>query len=200
MFELQRVQAEERYARHGHSGGILWFTGLSGSGKTTLSERLERALFAEGYAVAVLDGDIMRKGISADLGFSAADRSENLRRLAHIARILSRIGVLCVTATISPFLRDRGTIRALMETGEFHEVYIKASLQTCELRDPKGLYRKARQGQIAEFTGIHSPYEPPLAPELVVDTENMGVEDCLAQLLSYVKSHFRLDAPISPPR
>ena len=113
MSVIQRVLPEERYARHGHVGGILWCTGLSGAGKTTLSESLERALFQQGYAVAVLDGDIMRQGISADLSFSAEDRSENLRRLAHMARLLSRIGVLCITATISPFQRDRAAIRAL---------------------------------------------------------------------------------------
>jgi adenylyl-sulfate kinase len=190
---IQRVLPEERYARHGHSGGILWFTGLSGAGKTTLSESLERMLFQKGYAVAVLDGDTMRKGISADLGFSAADRSENLRRLAHMARLLSRLGVLCITATISPFQRDRAAIRGIMDPGEFHEVYIKASLPTCEHRDPKGLYRKARQGQIQEFTGIHSPYEPPQSPDVVVDTENMDVDACLGVLMSYVAEHFRLD-------
>jgi bifunctional enzyme CysN/CysC len=195
MIEFQRVQSEERYARHGHAGGILWFTGLSGAGKTTLSERLERALFQRGYAVAVLDGDIMRQGISADLGFSAVDRSENLRRLAHMARILSGLGVLCITATISPFQRDRAAIRALMLPGQFHEVYIKAGLSTCEQRDPKGLYRKARQGQLAEFTGIHSPYEPPESPDVVVDTESMGVEACLNVLTGYVARHFQLGTP-----
>ncbi|HBE95224.1 MAG TPA: adenylyl-sulfate kinase [Desulfovibrio sp.] len=195
MSVIQRVLPEERYARHGHVGGILWFTGLSGAGKTTLSESLERALFQQGYAVAVLDGDIMRQGISADLSFSAEDRSENLRRLAHMARLLSRIGVLCITATISPFQRDRAAIRALMAPGEFHEVYIKASLSTCEQRDPKGLYRKARQGQIKAFTGIQSPYEPPESPDVVVDTESMGVEACLNVLTEYVARHFQLGTP-----
>lgn len=179
------IQLAERQDRHGHKGGVLWFTGLSGSGKSTLSSALARALFDKGFAVAVLDGDQMRKGLCADLGFSAEDRTENLRRLGHVAKLLSGLGVLCITATISPLQRDRDAVRAIMDAGEFHEVHINADLTTCERRDPKGLYKRARAGEIPNFTGIGAPYEAPAAPELVVDTLHLDVEKCIQNLLGY---------------
>ncbi len=192
MTSNPKVLTSERQSRHGHTGGILWFTGLSGSGKTTLSQNLERMLFQKGFAVAVLDGDTMRKGLCSDLSFSPEDRTENLRRLAHVAKLLSGLGVLCITATISPLKKDRAAVRALMDAGEFHEVHIKASLTTCEARDPKGLYRRARRGEIPDFTGVHSPYEPPERPEVLIDTERQSVVACLDQLMDYVARTFQL--------
>ncbi len=188
------IQLAERQHRHGHRGGVLWFTGLSGSGKSTLSSALARALFDRGFAVAVLDGDQMRQGLCADLGFSAEDRTENLRRLSHVAKLLSGLGVLCITATISPLKKDRDAARAIMAPGEFHEVHISADLATCEHRDPKGLYRKARSGQIPNFTGVSAPYEPPVAPELVVDSSGQDVEHSLQTLLDYALRAFSQDA------
>lgn len=135
--------------------------------------------------MAVLDGDQMRKGLCADLGFSAEDRSENLRRLGHVAKLLSGLGVLCITATISPLRKDRHAVRSFMEPGEFHEVYINADLNTCENRDPKGLYKRARAGEIANFTGVGAPYEPPLTPELVVDSLGSDVDSCMETLTDY---------------
>lgn len=185
MANNSQILQIERQMRHGHRGGVLWFTGLSGSGKSTLSSLLARSLFDRGFAVAVLDGDQMRKGLCADLDFSPEDRKENLRRLAHVAKLLSGLGVLCITATISPLRRDREAVRAIMEPGEFHEVHINADLCTCEGRDPKGLYKKARAGLIPNFTGVHAPYEPPENPEFVADTQNLGIAFCLQALLDY---------------
>lgn len=185
MINNLQINRVERLQRHGHVGGVLWFTGLSGSGKSTLSSALARALFDRGFAVAVLDGDQMRKGLCADLGFSVEDRSENLRRLGHVAKLLSGLGVLCITATISPLRKDRYAVRSFMEPGEFHEVYINADLNTCENRDPKGLYKRARAGEIPNFTGVGAPYEPPLTPELVVDSLGSGVDSCMETLIDY---------------
>lgn len=169
---------------------MLWFTGLSGSGKSTLSKALARNLFDRGFAVAVLDGDLMRKGLCADLGFSAQDRAENLRRLAHVAKLLSGLGVLCIVATISPLRKDREAVRDIMGQEAFHLVHINADLTTCEGRDPKGLYKKARAGQIPEFTGVGAPYEPPQNADFVADTQSQSVEACLGALLDFCLGTF----------
>lgn len=190
MEKQEPISSQERHDRHGHKGGVIWFTGLSGSGKSTLSSALARELFDRGFAVTVLDGDSMRKGLCADLGFSPEDRAENLRRLAHVAKLLSNLGVLCITATISPLIRDRETVRSIIGSDEFHEVHINSDLATCENRDPKGLYKKARSGQIPNFTGVSAPYEPPTHPAVVADTQNSSIEECLQALLDYSLSAF----------
>jgi bifunctional enzyme CysN/CysC len=185
-----RVGEEDRARRNGHRGGILWFTGLSGAGKSTLAVELERALFEKGFQVALLDGDNVRKGLSADLGFSPGDRAENIRRIGEVAALFAEAGMIVVTAFISPYRADRDRIRA-QHPAYFHEVFIHAPLEVCEKRDTKGLYRKARAGEIREFTGISAPYEPPLSPELVVATAEARVDECLARLMSFVEQRFQ---------
>ena len=176
------VSAAERAVRHGHAGLVVWFTGLSGAGKTTLSTALERKLFSADRLVYLLDGDILRTGLCRDLGFSAADRHENVRRAGEVARGLADAGFITLAAFISPFRKERDDIRAALPPGKFIEVFVNAPLETCELRDPKGLYKKARANQLPEFTGISSPYEPPLAPDLALRTDRDSIEDCLMKL------------------
>ncbi|HEY5598473.1 MAG TPA: adenylyl-sulfate kinase, partial [Kiloniellales bacterium] len=182
-----RVAAASRAARHGHTGGVLWFTGLSGAGKSTLAMEVEQRLFAKGYQVYVLDGDNVRRGLNANLGFSPEDRAENIRRVGEAAALFADAGLVCITAFISPYKTDRDRARAAAP-GAYHEIFIKAGLETCERRDPKGLYKKARAGEIASFTGVSAPYEAPAKPELTVDTETHPVEECVAQIVAYVES------------
>lgn len=179
------VEREERTARNGHSGAVIWFTGLSGAGKSTLAMAVERRLFARGCFVYVLDGDNVRLGLNRDLGFSAEDRSENIRRIGEVATLFADAGAIVITAFISPFARDRAVAREAAG-GAFHEVFVKADLATCEARDPKGLYRRARAGEIAEFTGISAPYEPPSDAELVIDTAAEPLESCVERIVEYV--------------
>jgi bifunctional enzyme CysN/CysC len=180
-----------RAERNGHFGGVLWFTGLSGAGKSTLAIEVEKRLFNKGYQVYVLDGDNIRHGLNANLGFSPEDRAENIRRVGEVSALFGRSGVIAITAFISPYRSDR--TRAREAGGErFHEIYIHADLETCEQRDPKGLYKKARSGEIKDFTGISAPYEPPENPELTVDTSRHSVEECVQQIIDYVDQHFSL--------
>ncbi|MDE0006693.1 MAG: adenylyl-sulfate kinase, partial [Gammaproteobacteria bacterium] len=153
----QRVPTAEREARNGHRGGVLWFTGLSGAGKSTLAFSLDEALFADGYHTFVLDGDNMRRGINADLGFSPAHRSENIRRVGEVAALFAASGIICISAFISPYRAHRAQARTAAGD-DFHEIYVRAALATCERRDPKRLYERARAGEIANFTGIDDPY------------------------------------------
>jgi adenylylsulfate kinase len=179
---LSRVTCRERVARFGQPGLVIWFTGLSGAGKTTLAARLERRLFDQGKPVYFLDGDALRLELCRDLGFTAADRQENVRRAGAVARILADAGLIVLVALISPFRRDRDQIRSSLPAGNFIEVFVNAPLEICERRDVKGLYQKARAGLLADFTGISSPYEPPLAPEVELRTDAQNVEQCLNQL------------------
>ena len=180
------VTAEARTARNGHKGAVLWFTGLSGAGKSTLALALEAELFAKGYQVYVLDGDNIRTGLNANLSFSPEDRAENIRRVGEVANLFADAGFITISSFISPYRSDRQ--RAREAAGDrFHEVYVKASLEVCESRDPKGLYKKARAGEIKDFTGIQSPYEVPEDPQLVLDTGELSVEEAMAQLMSYVQ-------------
>ena len=189
-----RVAAERRRHRNGHAGGVLWFTGLSGAGKSTLAFALEEQLFKDGFQVYVLDGDNVRQGLNADLGFSHADRVENVRRVGEVAALFADAGVLCISAFISPYERERAAARQ-MAPGRFHEVYIRARLATCERRDPKGLYKRARAGEIPDFTAIDDVYEAPTSPALVVDTEDNTVPQCLATLRRYVAERFGTPSP-----
>ncbi|SNB66692.1 adenylylsulfate kinase /sulfate adenylyltransferase subunit 1 [Arboricoccus pini] len=179
-----------RAARNGHKGGVLWFTGLSGAGKSTLALELERELFTRGYQTYVLDGDNVRTGLNANLGFSPEDRAENIRRVGEVAALFADAGFLVISSFISPYRSDRERARAAAPEA-FHEIYVKASLEACESRDPKGLYARARKGEIAEFTGISSPYEAPETPELVVPTDSLSIEECLARLIAYVDKAFK---------
>ncbi|MEQ1888685.1 MAG: adenylyl-sulfate kinase [Alphaproteobacteria bacterium] len=189
----QGVSDDERARMNGHRGGVIWFTGLSGAGKSTLSVELERRLFEKGYSVYVLDGDNIRFGLNANLGFSPEDRSENIRRVGEVAVLFARAGMIALTAFISPYRSDRDRARAAAPD-RFHEIYVQADVQTCEGRDPKGLYEKARRGEIKEFTGISAPYEEPETAELVVDTARFSIEECVAQLIAYIEANFSLRA------
>lgn len=180
------VTQENRAVLNGHLGGVLWFTGLSGSGKSTIAKLVQKRLFDKGYQVVALDGDNLRKGLNRDLGFSPEDRSENIRRAGEVAALFAKSGVIVISSLISPTREDRRRVRA-MAPDLFHSIYIKASLETCEKRDAKGLYKKARAGEIKEFTGISAPYEAPENPDLILDTEQGDVEQCVKQLVDYVE-------------
>jgi bifunctional enzyme CysN/CysC len=181
------VTSEQRALANGHLGGVLWFSGLSGSGKSTIAKLLQKRLFDKGYQVFVLDGDNIRKGLNSDLGFSPEDRAENLRRVGETAALFAKAGVIVISAFISPMCEDRRRVRAIAPN-HFHNIHVKASIATCENRDVKGLYAKARAGEIADFTGISAPYEEPNNPDIVLDTENLSVQTCVEQLLKYVET------------
>lgn len=186
-----QVTDVERAARLGHAGAVVWFTGLSGSGKSTLAMALERRLFDAGYAVYVLDGDNVRRGLNANLSFSPEDRQENIRRIGEVAALFADAGFICITAFISPYRDDRQRAREATRGGPFFEVHVRADLAVCEARDPKGLYWKARHGEIKGFTGIDSPYEEPDAAELVVDTTQQDIATCVEQLFTFVATRSR---------
>ncbi|MSO66153.1 MAG: adenylyl-sulfate kinase [Alphaproteobacteria bacterium] len=192
------VSQADRLRRNGHAGGVVWLTGLSGAGKSTLAVELERRLFGLGYQVYVLDGDNLRHGLNADLGFAPEDRAENIRRAGEVAALLARAGFVVISSFISPYRSDRERARRAAGT-DFFEVFVKADLATCERRDPKGLYRRARAGQIPQFTGVSAPYEEPEHPDLVVDTVEQNVGRCADDLLGFVESKFRL-ASSAPSR
>ena len=181
------VRRADRARLNGHRSVILWFTGLSGSGKSTLAHALEEQLHARGARTYVLDGDNVRKGLNRDLGFSDADRTENIRRIGEVAKLMLDAGLIVMTAFISPFRKDRQIVRDLVPVGEFVEIFCDAPLEVCEGRDVKGLYKKARAGQIPEFTGISSPYEAPQSAELVLDTARRSVEECAADVLAHLQ-------------
>jgi adenylylsulfate kinase len=181
------VTRGHREELNGHKSKLIWFTGLSGSGKSTLAHAIEERLHQMGCRTFVLDGDNVRHGLCADLGFSDGARAENIRRVGEMAKLFVDAGVLVLTAFISPFEADRARVRALLEDGDFIEVYCHCSLSTCEERDIKGLYRRARAGEIEEFTGISSPYEVPEAPDLKVDTEAMDVGACVDLVLALLQ-------------
>jgi adenylylsulfate kinase len=180
------VDRAARTEQRGHRSAILWFTGLSGSGKSTLANAVNQALFERGLACYVLDGDNIRHGLCKDLGFSDADREENIRRIGEVSKLFLDAGVVVLTAFVSPFKADRDRARALVEAGDFVEIHCAADLSICEERDTKGLYAKARAGEIKEFTGISSPYEAPEAPELKVDTGSQTLEQSVEQVLAYL--------------
>lgn len=183
------VTRKHREVLNGHKGCILWFTGLSGSGKSTLAYATEDYLHNQGARTYVLDGDNIRKGLCKDLGFTECDRTENIRRIGEVSKLMVEAGIITLTAFISPFMRDRQIVRNLVPPGDFIEIYCKASLEACEQRDPKGLYKKAREGIIPEFTGISSPYEEPEHPELILDTENMTVDECVRLITKMLAEH-----------
>ncbi|MGD9765834.1 MAG: adenylyl-sulfate kinase [Candidatus Binatia bacterium] len=182
------VTKADREGISGHKGCTIWMTGLSGSGKSTLAVALEKKLWDRGVRAYVLDGDNIRHGLNKDLGFSPKDRTENIRRIGEVAKLFTDAAVINVTAFISPYRADRDAVRALMAPGDFVEAYVDCPVEECERRDVKGLYKKARAGEIPEFTGISAPYEAPLNPEITIKTAASSEEDCLAQLISYLES------------
>ena len=171
----------------GHKGMVIWFTGLSGSGKSTLANAVNEVLHLDGLSTYVLDGDNIRHGLCKDLGFSDEDREENIRRIGEVANLFMNAGIITITAFVSPFISDRNKVRKIIGSKDFIEVHCAADIEVCESRDTKGLYKKARLGEIKEFTGISSPYEPPLNPEIVVDTGSLGLNDSVEKVINYLR-------------
>jgi len=182
------VTRGDREALNGHRGCIVWLTGLSGSGKSTIAVELEKRLWDRGVRAYILDGDNVRHGLNKNLGFSPADRTENIRRIGEVAKLFTEAGMVAITAFISPYRADRDQVRALVPAGDFVEVHVDCPLEVCEQRDVKGLYQKARAGQIPEFTGISAPYEPPLAAELTIRTNTQPPDASARQVLEHLEA------------
>ena len=187
VWEQSLITRHDRENLNGHRSFVLWFTGLSGSGKSTLAHAVEKKLFEMGCRTFVLDGDNVRQGLSSNLGFSEDDRKENIRRIGEAAKLMTEAGVITLTAFISPFIADREMVRSLFPHGDFIEVYCDASLEVCEGRDVKGLYKKARAGQIKNYTGIDSPYEVPVNPEITIDTVFLDLNQTSCEIMKYLK-------------
>jgi adenylyl-sulfate kinase len=186
----EKIVPADREKRNGHPGLVLWLTGLSGAGKTTIACELERRLFNAGHQAYMLDGDLLRRGLCRDLGYTAQDRHENIRRVGEVAALFADAGFIVITAFISPFRADRDRNRRLLPEGRFIEVFVNAPLEVCERRDPKGLYARARANLLADFTGISSPYEAPEHPEIELRTDILSVEESAAKVLAYLKGLF----------
>lgn len=182
------ITREHREKLNNHKSVILWFTGLSGAGKSTLAHAVEERLHEMACRTFVLDGDNVRHGLCGDLGFSESDRKENIRRIGNVAKLFLEAGIIVLTAFISPFRSDRRLVRNMVHPGEFLEIFCNAPIEICEQRDVKGLYKKARKGEIKEFTGISSPYEPPSNPELTLDTDKLSLEECALQVIELLKT------------
>jgi adenylylsulfate kinase len=184
-----RVSRVERSELNGHKGAVLWFTGLSGCGKSTIANTVDHLLHQDKIHTFVLDGDNVRMGLNKNLGFSAEDRTENIRRIGEVAKLYTEAGMVVLTAFISPYRADRDAVRELLDDGEFIEVLVDASLETCEARDPKGLYKKARAGEIKGFTGIDAPYEAPENPELTLDSNNKSIDELAQEVVDHLKAN-----------
>ncbi|MGG3739455.1 adenylyl-sulfate kinase [Aeribacillus pallidus] len=189
VWHNSKVKKEDRQKLNGHKSVVLWFTGLSGAGKSTLSVEVEKELHQMGIRTYILDGDNIRHGLNKNLGFSAEDRKENIRRIGEVSKLMVDAGIVTLTAFISPYREDRDMVRQLLGENEFVEIYVKCSLEECEKRDPKDLYKKARAGEIKGFTGIDDPYEEPENPELIVETDKQTLEESVQQVLSYLKEN-----------
>ena len=184
-YQITKIEKEKQF---GHSSLVVWLTGLSGSGKSTIADHLEQHLFKKGIHTANLDGDMLRTGLNKDLGFSEEDRSENIRRIAEISKILSDNGLVVIAAFVSPFSKDRNLVKKTVGEENFIEIFVQTSIEECERRDVKGLYSKARKGDLKNFTGIDSPYENPINPDLIIDTEKTSIEDSVQLLCTLVLS------------
>ena len=195
VWHTQQVNNEQRAKQKHQKPCVLWFTGLSGAGKSTVANALDQDLNARGHHTYLLDGDNVRHGLNKDLGFSDADRIENIRRIGEVAKLFTDAGLIVMSAFISPFRSDRNMVRSLFPSGEFIEVHISTPLDVCETRDPKGLYQKARAGDIKFFTGIDSAYETPEAAEVVIDTSTMDIKESTRLLVSYLEEHYFLNEP-----
>ena len=182
------ITREDRQKLNGHRGAVLWFTGLSGCGKSSIANAVDQLLHERGVHTFVLDGDNIRMGLNRNLGFTPEDRTENIRRIGEVARLFADSATIVLSAFISPYKSDRDLVRTLVPEGEFVEISVQASLETCESRDPKGLYKKARAGEIKNFTGLDAPYEAPEKPEIVLDSDNKGVEVLAREVIAYLVS------------
>ena len=189
IYHQASVTRQRRNKLNKHRSVVLWFTGLSGSGKSTLAHALEEKLFQKGCRTFVLDGDNVRHGLNSNLDFSDADRGENIRRISEVSKLMLEAGLIVMTAFISPFTEDRNTARNLIKNDNFIEIYCKASIETCEKRDVKGLYKKARAGKITNYTGIDSPYEAPVNPELIINTDKESLDESISKILSYLQEN-----------
>ena len=187
IYHQVTVTRQRRNKLNNHRSIVLWFTGLSGSGKSTLAHALEEKLFQKGCRTFVLDGDNVRHGLNSNLDFSDTDRTENIRRISEVSKLMMESGLIVMTAFISPFNKDRDDARKLISSDDFIEIYCKARLETCEARDVKGLYKRARTGEIKNYTGIDSPYEKPKNPELIIDTDNQSLEKSVSSILSFLE-------------
>ncbi|MCD6162422.1 MAG: adenylyl-sulfate kinase [candidate division Zixibacteria bacterium] len=183
-----QINRAERERRNKHRSCIIWLTGLSGAGKSTIAQELEKFLFAQDYQVVVLDGDNVRHGLNKDLGFSQEDRDENIRRIGETAKLLMEAGIIAITAFISPYAKTRDRVREIVPEGDFIEVHIECSLDECERRDAKGLYKKARAGLIKNFTGIDDPFEAPEHPEITINTEKLTIEQSAKTIVHFLSS------------
>jgi len=181
------ILRKQKEKGNGHKGIAIWLTGLSGSGKSTLANSLEAALFKKGCNTIILDGDNIRHGLNSDLGFSAMDRKENIRRIGEVAKLLTENGMIVITSFISPFRKDRDAVRKKMKKRDFIEVFLNCDIKTCVKRDPKGLYKKAHSGKIKDFTGISSSYEKPLHPEIELDTAALNADKCAQMIIGYLR-------------
>jgi adenylylsulfate kinase len=182
-------ERQDRERLNGHRGITLWFTGLSGSGKSTVAHRVERMLMDRGHHLYTLDGDNVRHGLCADLGFGPDDRKENIRRIGEVCKLFTDAALITLAAFVSPYRSDRDRVRGILHQGDFIEVYVSADVAVCEARDPKGLYKKARAGQIPEFTGVSAPYEAPEAPELTLHTDLESVDESAARVIAYLETN-----------
>jgi len=191
-----RIILHERERRNGHRGCVVWLTGLSAAGKSTVAVGVERALFDGGWQALILDGDRVRHALCSDLGFSGADRHENIRRVGEVAKLFAEAGFVCLAAFISPYRADRDHVRRLMAPGRFIEVFVNAPLAVCEARDPKGLYVRARQHRLKNFTGITAPYEPPPKPEIELNTDRLTVAASVEKVLGHLQKHCSLGARV----
>lgn len=183
------ITKKDRQILHNHKSHILWFTGLSGSGKSSIANSLERELYQLGQSTYILDGDNLRIGLNSDLDFSLDGRTENIRRVGEVAKLLVDSGIVVISTFISPLKSDRQRVRDIVQNNEFIEIYVKCPLEKCERRDPKGLYKRARRGEIPEFTGISSPYEEPEKSEIILETDQHTIEECVKQVLNYLQNN-----------
>ena len=188
IYHAASVTRERRNQLNNHKSVVIWFTGLSGSGKSTLAHSVEEILFSKGCRTFVLDGENVRHGLTSNLGFSNEDRKENIRRIGEVTKLMMEAGLIILTAFISPFREDRIAVRNLISDGDFIEIYCKASLETCEARDLKGLYKRARLGEIKNYTGINSPYEIPDNPELIIDIDKESLEESVSKIISFLQT------------
>lgn len=193
VWHAATITKADRHRMNGHKSAILWYTGLSGAGKSTLANKVEEKLYEKGFHTYVLDGDNIRHGLNKGLGFTAEDRKENIRRIGEVAKLFVDAGAFVSTAFISPYREDREMVRTLMPESEFIEIYVYAPLDVCEDRDPKGLYKKARAGEIKHFTGIDDPYEAPENPELIINTAEKNLEKCSDEIIKYLEQKGYLD-------
>lgn len=196
-WQQSSLDRQEREIRNGHRSRTLWFTGLSGAGKSSLAFALEKHLYDAGIRCYVLDGDNVRHGLNRDLGFTTTDRQENLRRIGEVSKLMVDAGLIVLSAFISPHAEDREMVKQLFQPGDFIEIYVRCSIEECERRDPKGLYKKARNGDIPHFTGISAPYDVPEEPSLIIDTERLSLDEAVAEIVKHLEQTDSLQLPLS---